>query len=117
MRKAILIVDDEPLLRSHVREILDGGGYAVKEAADVNEALLLLDGGDFAAVLTDIEMPGLLNGLDLARMIRAMWPTMPLVVTSGQTLPRANQLPPYTVVLTKPFSPTRLLDVMKTIVL
>jgi len=56
------------------QRILEGDGYGVKEAADVDEALLLLDGGDFAAVLTYIEMPGLLNGLDLARMIRAMWP-------------------------------------------
>ena len=89
----------------------------MKEAADVDEALLLLDGGDFAAVLTDIEMPGLLNGLDLARMIRAMWPTMPLVVMSGRTLPRPDKLPPFSLVLTKPFSTARLLDVIKSIIL
>ena len=116
MANLILIVDDELLIRTYVRETLEGDGYAVKEAANVDEALLLLDCGAFAAVLTDIEMPGLLNGLDLARMIRAMWPTMPLVVTSGRTLPRPDELPPFTLILTKPFSTTRLLEVFRAIV-
>ncbi len=113
MSKVILVVDDEPLLRSFVREILEDNGYAVKEAANVDEALILLDEDGVAAVLTDIEMPGALNGLDLAKMIRAMWPGMPLIVTSGRTLPRPDELPAHTYVLTKPFSTERLLGIMR----
>ena len=113
MSKKILIVDDEPLLRSVVRDILEDNGYAVKEAGTADEALLLLDGGEFAAVLTDIEMPGTLNGLDLARMIRAMWPSVHLVVTSGRTLPRPEDLPAHTPILTKPFSAEQLVEMMR----
>jgi PleD family two-component response regulator len=50
MLKVILIVDDEPLIRGFVRKILEENGYAVEEAANVDEALLLLDGNGFAAV-------------------------------------------------------------------
>jgi hypothetical protein len=51
--------------------------------------------------------------LDSAKMIRAIWPSMPLVVTSGRTLPYPNELPPFTPMLTKPFSPERLIDVLR----
>jgi CheY-like chemotaxis protein len=59
-------------------------------------------------VLTDIEMPGGLSGLDLAKMIRAMWPSMPLILMSGRTHPRPGEVPEHTPMLTKPFSPERL---------
>lgn len=95
MSKVILVVDDEPLIRTSVREILEDNGYAVKEAGDAHGALHLLEEDGITAVLTDIEMPGGLNGVDLARMIRAMWPSMALVVTSGRTLPRPSELPPH----------------------
>ena len=93
MTKMILVVDDEALLRSFVRAILEDHGYSVKEAATAHDALVLLDDDGIDAVLTDIEMPGGLNGLDLAHMIRAMWPSKPLVVMSGRTLPRPDELP------------------------
>jgi two-component system, response regulator PdtaR len=112
MNKVILVVDDEPLIRTSVREILEEHGYAVKEAGNGHEALRLLEEDGITAVPTDIEMPGGLNGLDLAGMIRAMWPSMALVVTSGRTMPRPDDLPPHTPMLTKPFSRERLLHVM-----
>jgi CheY-like chemotaxis protein len=113
MSKAVLVVDDEVLIRSFVRDILEDEGYVVKEAANVHEALTALEESGVSVVLTDIEMPGGLNGLDLARMVRVMWPTMPLIVTSGRTLPRPVELPPHTLVLTKPFSPERLVSLIK----
>ena len=115
MSKIILVVDDEPLIRNCVREILEDGGYGVKEAGNADEALRLLEEDGINAVLTDIEMPGRFNGIDLARMIRAMWPNIALVVTSGRTLPHPAELPPYTPMLTKPFSQERLMSVMRTL--
>ena len=50
MLKVILIVDDVPLIRGFFREILEENGYMVEEAANVDEALVLLDGGGFAAM-------------------------------------------------------------------
>lgn len=109
MDKVILVVDDEVLIRMAVRATLENEGYSVKEAGNVEEALLELERGGVAAVLTDIEMPGPLNGLDLARMIRAVWPSIPLIVTSGRTLPLPGALPAHAFMLTKPFSTERLL--------
>lgn len=54
MPKVILIVDDEPLIRIQIREILEKEGFAVKEAANVHQALQLLDEDGISAVLTDI---------------------------------------------------------------
>jgi CheY-like chemotaxis protein len=113
MPKVILVVDDEPLLRAVVRDVLEDTGYAVKEAATPDEAINLLDEDGIAVVLTDIKMPGRFNGLDLAWMVRAMWPTIPVVVTSGQVLPKKEELPAHTPLLTKPFSADRLIDVIK----
>lgn len=113
MAKVILVVDDEPLIRALIRGTLEDDGCAVKEAANVYDGLDLLDAGDIDGVLTDIEMPGGLNGLDLAKMVRAIWPNMPLIVISGRILPRPEDLPPHTPMLTKPFSPERLLYLVR----
>jgi CheY-like chemotaxis protein len=113
MPKVILVVDDEPLLRAFVRSILEDTGYDVKEAATADDAINMLEENGIAAVLTDIEMPGRFNGLDLAWMVRAMWPAIPVVVTSGQVLPKKDELPPHTPMLTKPFSADRLVDLIK----
>jgi CheY-like chemotaxis protein len=111
--KTLLVVDDEPLLRTYVRDLLEGAGYAVKEAADAHEAIRFLEDDGITAVLTDIEMPGALDGIDLAWMICIRWPNLPVVITSGKRLPRPGDLPANTRVLTKPFSPERLLSVVK----
>jgi CheY-like chemotaxis protein len=113
MNKVVLVVDDEPLLRASIRAILEDNGYAVKEAANGHDALQLLDADGIDAVLTDIEMPGGLNGLDLVKLIRAMWPSMHLIVMSGRTLPKPDELPAHTRMLTKPFSLERLVGIMR----
>ena len=46
-------------------------------------------------------------------MIRAVWPSLAVVVTSGRTLPRPAELPPHTTMLTKPFTPERLIAVVR----
>lgn len=109
----LLIVEDEPLIRSDLRGILEEAGYQVKEAGKADDAILLLEEDGITAVLTDIEMPGTLNGLDLAWMIRVRWRTTPVVVTSGCVLPKRDQFPANTPMLTKPFLAERLLDVVK----
>ena len=116
MAKVILVVDDEPLIRAFIRDILEDDGCAVKEAANVHDALDLLDADGIDVVLTDIEMPGGLNGLDLIKMVRAIWPNMPLIVISGRVLPRPDELPPHTPMLSKPLSPERLLALVRSTV-
>ena len=80
----VLVVDDEALLRWHASDLLSSAGYQVVEADDAVTALRILETRqDVCLVFTDVQMPGALNGLDLAREVHARWPGVLLLVTSG----------------------------------
>ena len=72
---AVLVVEDEPLIRLAVVDALDDEGLKVLEAATPDEALkLLLTGVAISVLLTDVKMPGPIDGLDLANHVAACWP-------------------------------------------
>ena len=96
-----------------VRFIIEDAGFQTKEAASADEALQILYADGINVVLTDVEMPGSKNGLDLARLIRSKWQHVKVILMSGRTLPRRNELPDETQVLTKPFPPNRLMFVIQ----
>jgi two-component system, response regulator PdtaR len=104
-----MVVDDEPLIRCYVRDILEEAGYLVEEAGSADDALEHVC-GSCKLVVTDIEMPGSMNGLALCQRIHSRWPAIGLIIMSGWRLPRADELPSQAQMLTKPFSPARLLD-------
>jgi CheY-like chemotaxis protein len=88
-RKMILFVEDESLSRRAFAQILRGKGYEVAEAQNGVEALeILMTGAEvltkktFDLVITDLVLPGV-NGVNLIHQIRARWPEMPIIVTSG----------------------------------
>ena len=111
---SVLVVDDEPILRLFACEALKDAGYEVVGASSADEAIALLRRGTpFGAVLTDIEMPGNLDGLELAWNIQAHWPEITVIITSGRKLPRADEIPRAASFLPKPFSAERLLDTMR----
>src|SRR6476619_3666285 len=78
----ILLVEDEERAREVFARILRHAGYAVMEAADGLEALALLENLPCDLVVSDILMPKL-NGYALVARIRAKWPNMPIILTSG----------------------------------
>jgi len=87
--KMILFVEDESLSRRAFAQILRSKGYQVAEAQNGVEALEVLNTGTevltkkaFDLVITDLVLPGL-HGVNLIHQIRAMWPNMPIIVTSG----------------------------------
>lgn len=103
---AVLVVEDEPLVRTMAAEIIMDAGYRVFEACDGSDALTILEGrDDIAAVFTDIEMPGM-SGLDLAASIRGQWPTIAVLVTSGRVRPGAGMLPEGADFIPKPYMPS-----------
>ncbi len=85
-----------------MRDILEEGGYRAEEAGNAHQAMEMLENDAYKAVLTDIGMPGDLNGLDLAWTIEVKWPEIGIVVTSGQTLPARKDLPPTARFVAKP---------------
>lgn len=84
----ILLVEDEKRAREVFARILRHAGYAVMEAADGLEALSLLEDLPCDLVVSDILMPKL-NGYALVARIRAKWPNMPIILTSGYLSPDA----------------------------
>lgn len=83
-RVTILVVEDEVLLRMLIADELRAAGYAVAEAPDGHQALDTLSGGARVRVIfADIQMPGSINGIDLARWVRSRHPHIKIVLTSA----------------------------------
>lgn len=71
----ILIVEDEFLLRVDSAEVIESAGFEVIQAANADEAIaILIARPDIHVVFTDIQMPGSMDGLKLARYVRNRWP-------------------------------------------
>src|SRR3954470_24429315 len=94
-RKAVvLVVEDETLVRLSTVEIVEGAGFETIAAANADEAIRILESrSDIRAVFTDVQMPGSIDGLRLARVVRDRWPSVALIVTSGQTNVSESGLP------------------------
>jgi len=80
----ILVVDDDAAVRATVRMQLERLGYAVREADGAEAALQIIDGADtIDLLLTDVIMPGGMNGKELAIQARRKRPDLPILFTSG----------------------------------
>jgi two-component system, response regulator PdtaR len=99
----VLIVDDEPLVRMTIADMLRLGGFEVLEAGAGTQALQLLSASEqpVVALVSDVRMPGI-NGVDLSHQVRSAHPQMPIVLVSGDTQPDPTQLPVGTRFLRKP---------------
>jgi CheY-like chemotaxis protein len=101
----ILIVEDEMIVRLIGSDTLTDAGYEVVEAATADEALQLLEQhGDVEVLFTDIRMPGSMDGLELARVVRERWPAMKILITSGDTFPPRSAIADDGCFLAKPYT-------------
>lgn len=83
-RLAVLVVDDEPVVRALAARVLTRAGHDVAAAANGREALRLIADGQFrpAVLVTDIEMPGM-TGIELAARVLALRPAIWIVMMTG----------------------------------
>jgi len=82
--ETILVVEDDPEVRQVAVATLETLGFQVREAETGDEAAAMLkDGGRVRLLLSDVRMPGDLNGIDLARLVRREWPLIDVILTSG----------------------------------
>ncbi|WP_349628661.1 response regulator [Bradyrhizobium sp. JYMT SZCCT0180] len=81
----VLVVEDEMMLRMRVVDMVEDAGYVPVEAVDADEAMTILRSrSDIALMLTDVQMPGSMNGLQLAHAVRENWPPIKIILASGQ---------------------------------
>ena len=101
----VLVVEDECLIRLQAITMVEEAGYQVMEAANADDAIALLEARkDIRIVFTDIEMPGSMDGMKLARAIRDRWPPVELLITSGRHIVETDKLPSRGQFLPKPYS-------------
>ncbi|MBL0404226.1 response regulator [Microvirga aerilata] len=83
-RKLILVVGDQPAGRTVAVEFREHEGFEVIEAPSADYAVTILQAkDDIGVVFTDVTMPGLLNGFDLAQIAQTLHPNISVIVTSG----------------------------------
>lgn len=112
MKHRILLVEDEGLIRLTLAESLEDAGYAVTEATNGDDARALLHGSEgFDALLTDIQMPGLSDGIDVARDFHVRHPNCPIVFMTGRPdkLVGVGPLTGCKMLLRKPFGQSEIL--------
>jgi CheY-like chemotaxis protein len=107
--RTVLVVEDNPDLASFTVSILEGYGYSTRYAANAADAIVIIEAGETVdAVFSDIVMPGPMNGLQLASLLRVQYPHLPVVLASGYSQPLVEwDGPTVAEVLNKPY---RLID-------
>jgi CheY-like chemotaxis protein len=103
-KPVVLVVEDESLIRTSAVDLVELAGFEAIEASDADEAIRILESrNDIRAVFTDLQMPGSIDGLRLAQVVRNRWPPVALIVTSGRTKMSEADLPSGGRFLGKPY--------------
>ena len=112
----VLVVEDEFLIRMQTVAMIEQAGYNVVEACNADEAIAILEmREDIRIAVTDIEMPGSMDGIKLARAIRDRWPPVELIVTSGRHRVLTDELPSRVTFMPKPYAPEVLITAIRTL--
>jgi CheY-like chemotaxis protein len=103
---AVLVVEDEYLIRMDTVSCLEAEGFKIYEANNAAEAIGVLELHDeIRLIFTDVNMPGSMDGLALAQYVRGRWPPVKIIVTSGYMKVRGDDLPAGALFVEKPYTP------------
>jgi CheY-like chemotaxis protein len=116
---AILVIEDEPSVSAFVKAALERRGYSVVEASSGTEGLEKLQSGNYAGIISDIRMPGEINGADVHDWIRKNRPDLSqrIILISGDTANSETQsllASSPTPCLEKPFRVQKLISTVET---
>src|ERR1044072_4677534 len=101
----VLIVEDEMVLRMRAVDIVEDAGFRSIEAVNADQAISILESrSDISLLLTDIQMPGSLDGLKLAHAVHNRWPAIKIILVSGQVNPSEAERPADSRFFGKPLS-------------
>lgn len=110
----VLVVEDEPIIRLGIVSSIEDAGHEVLEAANADEAVRRLESeGGVRVMVTDVDMPGSMDGLALAQYARRNWPAMGLLVISGKVGVQPGQLPAGARFMSKPYQEPQLLGAIQ----
>jgi CheY-like chemotaxis protein len=113
----ILLVEDNAHVADVAAALLTERGHTVVHAVNAEEALQLLDAfADVELVFSDLVMPGKLDGLDLARLVRSTWPSMPILLATGYSDAATRAKAEGFALITKPYRPETLSGVIQQVV-
>ena len=110
----VLVVEDEPIIRSLVFDELEYAGYTMVEAQNADHAIAILEARqDIQLVFTDIDMPGgSMDGLKLAAAVRDRWPPVHIIITTGKARPMT--IPANALFIPKPYVIPALISAIRT---
>ena len=113
----LLLVEDEPLIRTMLAEALEDGGYALAEAGDAGEATVQLElEQSFVGLVTDIRLGDGLSGWEVARLARQKYPGIAVVYMSGDSaVDWTAEGVPNSVMLQKPFAAAQVTTAISTL--
>src|SRR5436309_12323402 len=81
----VLVVEDEMVLRMRAVDIVEDAGFTAVQAVNADEALAILESrADISLLFSDIQMPGSMDGLKLAHAVHDRWPSIKIILVSGQ---------------------------------
>ncbi|MHC8366512.1 response regulator [Pseudomonas sp. ZT5P21] len=111
----ILVVEDDPLILEFLCEILQEEGFLVEPhpSADAAAGYLEQHADKVKLLLTDITMPGKLNGADLANQFGDRWPDKPIMIMSGFETPETSGVRHEVSFIKKPWALGQLLDCLE----
>jgi two-component system, response regulator PdtaR len=102
---SVLVVEDEILISNLVADVLSASGFVVREVTTADEALRYID-SDADILSTDVNLPGGMNGAELATRARALRPEMPIVYASRRyKFSEIAPLVPRSLFMAKPYDP------------
>jgi CheY-like chemotaxis protein len=112
-RRAVLIVEDDAGLRELIAALLADSKLELDiiecETAEAALATVLIRGRDIGMVFADVQLPGSMNGVDLAWEVKMRWPLLPVILTSGHPLKLVDELPQGVAYISKPWQPLSLI--------
>ena len=106
----ILLVEDDPLILVDFELRLQDAGHSVVAVSNADDAILFLDHNEVELILTDIDMPGTMDGLRLAAAARDRWPPIKIIVMSGKRRPQIEEMPARARFISKPVSQSELIE-------
>src|SRR3954464_12261578 len=113
----VLVVEDEMILRMRAVNIVEDAGFCPVEAINADEAISILESrSDISLLFTDIQMPGSIDGLKLAHAVHERWPSIKIILVSGQVKPSDAERPENSRFFGKPLGVSQMITELQNMV-